>query len=245
MSLLRASSTLVVALLAVSPASGQSGEEIAAIPFESIPGNVRVEAGSPITLDASVTIVESLTTVGSIESQSGGYVFPDGTVQVTASTTEGTTANQGLYGNRIVDMVPPQPFTEVCFKQGQRFVDIHAVSETTVGGACLPGDLGWIIERDQRSSEKWSSARASCLLDGLRLPEPFEWLYSCDEAGDLGLNSMIGDWEWTSNSSIPIIVSASGIAVSTAGLSSCGHGNWGWAGKSDGDENVYSYRCLR
>ncbi|ETX08737.1 MAG: hypothetical protein ETSY2_03630 [Candidatus Entotheonella gemina] len=54
---------------------------------------------------------------------------------------------------------------------------------------CLPGDIGWIIEADERPMESWEMAKAECLKFGMRLPEPFEFLFSCTNAEGFGLLS--------------------------------------------------------
>ncbi len=238
---------LAIASLA-SADSGLGENEIQAIPFETIPDGVSAVAAGGITLDANVSVSQGITAGGAIQAAAVGFQFPDGTIQSTAAiSTIGTTANSGLYGNTIADITPPLPFTEICLKQGQVLGDIHIVSEGTTGGSCEPGDIGWIIERDQRSATTWDSARIECLLIGMRLPELFEWLYSCNNAALFGLNDMEGDWEWSSNSLVPRQFGGvySGGGVSTAGNPTCRHGGWGWAPRHDGTSESLEYRCIR
>lgn len=223
------------------------GDQINEIPFESLPGDSLVQGAGGIQLQSHVTVSGNLTAVGIVESAAGGVRYPDGTLQTTAAgTPEGYSANAGMYSNRIADFIPSQPFSEICFKNGQIFGDIHATSESTAGGACVPGDLGWVIERNQRTAVFWEEARVVCLLIGMRLPEPFEFQYSCREAGDYGLNSMTGDWEWASNGAAPIQISSThGLGVVRAGLSSCNSAGAGWVGTSTQVSDTGAFRCLR
>ena len=121
--------------------------------------------------------------------------------QTSVATLRSTTSNDGLYSNTIFDGTPPRPYTEVCFVDGAVRSDVHYVSEPTDGGNCLPGDIGWIIERDERPDLVWFDAKMTCLLDEMRLPEPFEWAFSCNRQDELGLHDMTGNIEWGSNSS--------------------------------------------
>lgn len=227
------------------PQPAPAQEPFTAIPFESLPDGTLVQGAGGISLDGNAGVTQNLTVAGTIESLTGGFVFPDGTVQSTAAkAVEGESANAGLYDNRIVAMVPLQPYSEICFKSGQVFGDIHVVSESPAGGACVPGDRGFLVERNQRTGANWEDARLACLLSEMRLPEAFEWLIACNNAGTYGLNSMTGDWEWASNSAYPIS-SVNGIAVNAAGLTGCNTGSWGFAGNSSNSANTFSFRCVR
>ncbi len=224
----------IAALLYVT-ATGASGQERPAAEIEG-------DEISAISFDTAV----GLTATGVIESSSG-FRFPDGTTQSTASISIiGTTANSGLYGNTIADITPPLPFTEICFTQGQVLSDIHVIPKSTAGGNCVPGDVGWIIEQDRRPAATWDSAKVDCLLDGMRLPEVFEWLYSCNNAVLFGL-SMEGEWEWSSNSSVPRDDggSTTGAAVNTVGNPTCTNGGWRWVTRQDGLSDSHQYRCVR
>ena len=139
------------------------------------------------------------------------------------------------------------PFeTMICFKQGQVFGDVHVISESTAGGNCLPGDLGWVIERNQRPASFWENARVACLLEGMRLPEPFEFQYSCRNAASYGLNAMTGDWEWSSNSAAPIFISSlQGLGVTRIGLASCNSSGAAWVGNSNQISDSGTFRCVR
>lgn len=231
--------TLALALVISGPLQAQD-PPIVEIPFESIPDGTQVQAAGGITLDGNVAVNQNLTAQGVIESAAGGFKFPDGSVQTTASS------GPGIYNNRIVLMTPAQPFSEVCFKQGSIFGDIHVSSESSAGGNCLPGDVGYIIERNQRTAARWENAQVQCLLDGMRLPETFEWLYSCYNAATFGLNEMVGDWEWASSVSIPLYANnISRISVSKAGLSGCSFGSFDSVAQGNGAASIFPYHCVR
>lgn len=232
----------LVALAAFGPYRAAAQEPIVEIPFESLPDGTLVQGAGGITLDGDVTVNQDLSVAGVVQS-GAGIAFPDGTVQTTAAV-EGASANYGLYNNRIVLMTPSQIYSEICFKSGQIFGDVHATSETTAGGSCVPGDRGLLIERNQRSAANWEDARLQCLHEGLRLPETFEWFVGCNNAATYGLNNMTGDWEWASNTAYPT-VDPNGIAVHAAGLSGCNTGSWGFVGNSANGATSFTYRCLR
>lgn len=240
----------LAALSALFPAKAEEIEgngQINEIPFETIPGDSLIQGAGGIGLQADVTVSGNLTATGVVESAAGGFRYPDGTFQITAAgASEGFSANSGIYANRIANFVPSQPFSEICFKNGQVLGDIHVGSESTQGGNCVPGDIGWVIERNQRPIELWVDARVVCLLEGMRLPEPFEFQFSCRNAATFGLNSMTGDWEWSSNSAAPIQVNGvHGVGVARAGLSSCNSAGANWIGTSSQVSDLDFFRCLR
>jgi hypothetical protein len=239
--------TFLTATLCCLPAlpTLAQGAEIQEIPFESIPGDVTVVTTEPIILDSDTGVTGNFSSNGSVEAQTEGFYFPDGTLQSTAAFTTGVSANNGLYNNRIVEMTPPLPYTEVCFKSGSVSTDIHSVSEPTTGGSCVPGDLGWIIERDERTAQPWELAKVECLLLGMRLPEAFEYLYSCINSGSFGLNDMTGAWKWASNTATSGVGTTSYVGVSVIGSGSCHHGSVSSVGRSDGGFATLGFRCLR
>lgn len=164
-------------------------------------------AASQTTL---LSVSGGITADGEIESQFGGFVFPDGTVQTTAaipslsaSASGSLTANAGLYENRIPDILPPFPYSEICFKNTIALTDVHELSEPTAGGNCAPGDIGWIIERETRGNAHWATAKGTCLRDGMRLPEPFEIFWSTLQNSSVQLidPQLAG---WASNSAIVV-----------------------------------------
>jgi len=181
-----------------------------------------LDEGSEESLTVTPTVI---TASGVIESGVGGFRFPDGSLQQTAAN-QGGSANSGLYNNRIPDREFSSAFTEVCFGDGAVNADIHTVAESTAGGNCLPGDLGWIIERDERSAQTWEFAKAQCLLEGMRLPEPFELKYSCKNAAIFGLSDMTDDFEWSSNTATVNIrdAIAGGVIAPSMGEGNCSNG---------------------
>ncbi len=155
------------------------------------------------------------------------------------------TPNAGQYSNRIADVTPPLPFTEVCIKGGSVLVDQHLVSESTrTGPNCDPGDTGWILEQNERSAGiSWELAKMECLKDGMRLPEPFEFKYSCVNAASFGLNDMEGNWEWASNS-------AAGpegrIAATILGRVNCNSGSTGSVANGvTNSDGQHGFRCAK
>ena len=157
-----------------------------------------------------------------------------------------TTTNDGLYSNRIADLTPPRAYTEVCLFGGSILVDLHDVSESAEGGNCEPGDIGWIIEREERVADTWVEAKADCLLDGMRLPEPFEWVFSCVRDGALGLTGLrSGSWEWVSNAAHPTQNQdeegePDRLQTGIMGDGSCDAMNGGLI-----NSDLYGYRCVR
>lgn len=155
----------------VSPAN----DAISSITFDTIPAGYSLKAAT-IDLIGDVRVEGNVSVNGLIQPSSQGIEFPDGSIQVTACTTSdlGSTANAGLYSNVIVEMTPPEMYTEICIKDGSVLADIHVGGESSAGGNCIPGDTGWIIERDQRAALTWPEARMKCLTIGMRLPEMFD-----------------------------------------------------------------------
>jgi len=233
---------VTTAALSVAFASGQLIDEI---PMDTIPDETRV-VGNPIGLEGDVLVSGELETTT-------GVRFSDGSLQSTAAApelcTEGTqslTTNGGIYSNRIADFTPPEPYSEICFKSGDIFSDIHTVSESTAGGACTPGDVGWIIERSERSlgATSWTTARTECLKDGMRLPEYFEWTLACQNDTFFGVLQMTDNWEWASNEARFLSDGAvSGLGGATLGNGSCSHGVWQWSSRELGGTTLSFFRC--
>lgn len=160
----------------------------------------------------------------------------------------GTTANQGMYSNQIPNMTPPAAYTEVCFKGGTTQYDAHASSESTAGGNCVPGDTGYVIEKDERTTNNWTLARQTCLQYGMRLPEPFEWKLSCKNAATWSLSNMTGNYEWASNSTFANLNGANyyGVVSLTAGSTGCLDLSNAWIGYfSSPTEQSRVFRCVR
>ncbi len=156
------------------------------------------------------------------------------------------TANNGMYSNRIILMTPPAAYTEICFKSGSTYYDAHASSESTASGNCVPGDVGYIIEKNERTANFWELAKQTCLQNNMRLAEPFEWKLSCKNAATWSLVGMTGNWEWASNFSLPMYGgSDSGVASALFGGSGCSYATWNWVGGNNGYEGSYVFRCAR
>lgn len=145
-----------------------------------------------------------------VESRSGGFEFPDATIQNTAaaaeelaedaaSSTRSLSVREGLYDNRIRGFTHALAFVEVCFKDGSILSDQNDAGTSTTGGNCEPGDVGWILEANNRAEAEWTSARETCLHLGMRLPEIFEFQFSCRNADSLGLSAEISAFEWMMN----------------------------------------------
>lgn len=205
------------------------------------------EAGGVVP--PQVTFGGGLEVGGTIDAKSG-IRFPDGTVQLTAAgSPPDLTANAGLYNNRIVEFSPPAAYTEVCFKEGEVQFDIHTFGESTTGGSCVPGDVGWVIERDERTAEPWEDARVTCLLVGMRLPEPFEFKFSCLRDGLMGLSDIAeeGETEWAANAALPLLNGdhVAGVGVASLGGVECKFGGWGWVALNIPFESAVPYRCVR
>jgi|GEM_PF-5834224 len=210
-----------------------------------------------VLLTQSVHGQAALKVSGEIET-TAGIRFPDGSLQTTASgsaaadtISRSLTGNSGLYSNVISDFVPPLSYTEVCFKDGMVLSDVHTLSESPSGGSCEPGDTGWIIERLERASSAamaWVNARAECLRDGMRLPEYFEWHYTCNNAGLFGVSDMTDNFEWVSNEASVIDTDANGLAgnaVGVQGSGSCGHAGFGFASRTNSAIDSFQFRCAR
>ena len=240
---------LMATTLLTLPLSSFAQTEIAAIPFETIPEGVDfVAGGQPIGMQADTAVTGQLSATGTVSSDTG-FLFPDGSVQVTAGVAaSGASANEGLYGNTIPDISPPNAYTEVCFKGGTFESDFHDGGESTAGGDCIPGDTGWIIERFVRTTATWTAAKAQCLMDGLRLPEPFEWQFSCDNAAEFALVGMTDAFEWSSNTASSQFITSSlgSVYASVMGGGSCARAGIAGLGLTSSDgRGSFPYRCVR
>ncbi len=163
----------------------------------------------------------------------------------------GLTAAGGMYNNRIISMNPPAAYTEVCFKSGATYYDARSAGAATGGGNCSVGDVGYVIEKNQRNGVMWEAARQTCLQNNMRLPEPFEWKLSCKNSATWGLSSMPSGYEWASNSFFPMFDSPNGVYATVSiifGGSGCGYSNWAGAtigGNVAGWEDTRVFRCAR
>ncbi len=155
------------------------------------------------------------------------------------------TPNVGQYANRIPAFAPPNNYTEICVSGGSVAFETKLAGQSTAGGACEPGDIGWVIEQDQRTADTWEMAKMDCLVASMRLPEPFEWKFSCKNESDYGLNDMTGDQEWASNTTLHDEGSAHGVVAVVMGLSSCSHGGEFWVAALNGSEQSTPFRCVK
>lgn len=158
-----------------------------------------------------------------------------------------TTGNQGMYSNQIVLMTPPAAYTEVCFKGGSTQYDAHASSASTAGGNCVPGDTGYIVEKNERTAAAWEAAKQTCLQYGMRLSEPFEWSLACKNAGTWSLTSMTGNYEWASNIAISNAAEGSiyGVSTTEAGAAGCDDFYGAKVGATNNTEDTKVFRCFR
>lgn len=251
----------MILLISLSTAWSSCPESDAAqsteLSFDIVPGNYRfVSQSEPILLQGTVEVSQDLGVDGTVESENGGFRFPDGSLQTTAAidgASMGTLSpNIGLYSNRIPDLSHSASYVEVCFKGGAILNDQHLGGGATSGGNCLPGDVGWIIETGERSARTWEMAKAHCLAYGLRLPEPFEFKYCCKEAGPLGMADMTDAWEWAGNTAMLVTHNAGGCVYDRHGLAAplfgsggCNFSVIGWVAVNNGEESSYPFRCAR
>ena len=87
--------------------------------------------------------------------------------------------------------------------------------------------------------------KKTCLENGMRLPEPYEYKVSCVDAATFGLSSMTGNWEWSSNFALPKFNINGGVGVAVMGGSGCNYAGWDWVGKSDGIQGSAAFRCVK
>jgi len=159
------------------------------------------------------------------------------------------TANSGLYSNLIPNLSLSVAYTEVCFPVGaaQPLYDVHSAGGSTAGGSCAPGAIGFIIEKNRRTSAVWENAKQTCLLNGMRLPEPFEYKLACKNVVSGGNTWQINNIsssgaEWASN-----FVSQSGGSINAVTMgdntSQCYKSGSGQVG--GGGEDPFPFRCVR
>lgn len=239
-------------LLLATPAPRVFAQElIQEIPFDSIPGKTQL-AGEVISLMGDVGIgttspTATLTVAGTIQSQTGGYVFPDSSVQTTAAASVidvgSRSVDGGLYNNRIPDFTHNAAYVEFCVKNGAGVTDFNGPGTSTAGGNCVPGDRGWLIEVFERPALSWSEAKLKCLTLGMRLPELFEFQVSCFRSASWGLANMADNYEWASNAGTIWLGSGNGFLGIVAGNTSCNIGSITFVVRQDGQVGTANYRC--
>ncbi len=205
--------------------------------------------GQPITLEGDTVVSGHLATSGLVETDLG-VRFADGSVQSAANLDGSATANQGFYSNSIAAFSPPFAYTEICFKNVGIQFDIHSISEPTAGGDCLPGDTGFVIEKKERGEHvtlSWTQARANCLMDDMRLLEPFEWQIACANAGTFQLDELTDvRGEWVSNTAT--IVPSEGntaLIAPVSGRFTCVSFTPGTIANTSHNQSMYEWRCGR
>lgn len=90
-------------------------------------------------------------------------------------------------------------------------------------------------------------AKAECLKFDMRLPEPFEFLFSCTNAEGFGLLNMTGNWEWDSNMAIPNLRDGDNrIGAAVSGRGGCNFSGLGTVGETrNGSQSVFNFRCAK
>lgn len=102
---------------------------------------------------------------------------------------------------------------------------------------CPPGSVAvseqYCIEVAQHDTAEFSTASIICGQQNGRLCTWSEWWIACYKADELGIQSTVGDWEWTNNAA------NADNYVRVVGLSSCTHSSTsvGWYGLQR------SFRC--
>lgn len=188
---------------------------------------------------------------GIIHSKDGGFMFPDGTVQASAAAggvesleaIRRLSVNQGRYDNRIPEFTHSAAYVEICFVGGSILVDENDADDPTAGGSCEVGDVGWIIERSERTAMDWTAAKAECLKIGMRLPEVFEYQLTCDNAAMIGIIDMGNNYEWSSNQAIVDFDGHIGPVVVTLGNGTCYAANMGRVASTSVIRDSLNYRC--
>ncbi len=225
------------------------------VDFETIPEGLILRSPE-IVLDGDVRANGALSVQGEVESTAGGFRFPDGSVQTTASggalaeQIGSLSPNLGLYSNRIPDISHGPSYVEVCFNGGPPWIDQHVSGGATAGGYCQPGDVGWIMETYERTAETWEMAKERCLEFGMRLPEPFEFKYCCKRAVSLGIPDLANGYEWAGNTATLLSITEGGpsdrhgLAAPLFGAG-CNYAVIGWIAVINGEESSYSFRCVR
>jgi hypothetical protein len=108
-------------------------------------------------------------------------------------------SGSGRYFNKISNVTLIQDFVEICFTGTGVASDVHVGGGSSLGGNCVPGVTGYILELIPRSTDTWASARGACLGENMRLPEPFELQFACEDAVAFGFGSNFDATGWASN----------------------------------------------
>ncbi|MCY4644729.1 MAG: hypothetical protein OXB88_08945 [Bacteriovoracales bacterium] len=165
----------------------------------------------------------------------------------TGAQSNGETMPTGAYNNRIALLTLDVPYSEICFKNGSTYMDIHEKGESTRGGQCLPGqDIGFIIEKNKRGGTSWYMAKKTCLENGMRLPETIEWKMACFHEKEWNLVNMANGGEWVGNSPTPFFRdNGSGIGSHILGKRGCHDIDNRIVAYSSGYSANHAFRCVR
>ncbi len=219
--------------------------------------NVNLAPTGTGTVDAASKRITNLATpTASTDASTKGYVDA-ASATVAPDAVFSITSIAGLYNNLIATITPSLDYTEVCFKSGVTKYDIHAGGEATtaaasVGGSggvgsndCVPGDVGFIIERDERVTQQWHLAKEICVQNNMRLPEPFEWKLACTYSATWSMINMTGAQEWASNHPDTFYEAAHYTGVVSFGATGCNYSAHGYLGSTSSDISTSPFRCVR
>lgn len=219
-------------------------------PGEKLEVNGNIKLSGDTSGNPAYKITNVAAPINSSDVATKGYVdaLDTGGSSTTNTIDNSLTGNSGLYSNTIVDTTPGNPYTEVCIKNSNLLFDQHNESSSTQGGNCVPGDIGYIIEKNENPAARWTLAKVECLKKGMRLPESFEWQLACLNNDSAGLSKMIGsnEFEWTGNTALMLLGNYDGgtYAPTAGGYNNCDQGNRGGIVSYQGSPE-YAYRCVR
>ena len=151
--------------------------------------------------------------------------------------------------NKIPSLKHALAFVEICYdyESGSLKKDEHPAGGPTdeEGGSCHPGDVGIVVEKDERKALTWPEAANNCLASGMRLPTAEEWQILCLNEEEWGLDDMTGNWEWASKGQFPMFLGGrAGMAVTLYGDKDCVTASFSFVASFDGGElGEASYRC--
>jgi hypothetical protein len=149
-------------------------------PGEKLEVNGNIKLTGDTSGNPAYKITNVIAPTGNSDVATKGYVDAAG------GSGEGS---NGEYTNKIPDATPPNAYSEICFKGGTTKYDNHSSSETTQGGNCVPGDPGFVIEKNTRGKANHDEARFSCVSLGMRLPEMDEFSFAMKHASEAGINA--------------------------------------------------------
>ena len=123
----------------------------------------------------------------------------DGALGASPAPGPGPGDHPGLYDNRIANTRLDLPFIEICWRAGEIAGDNHIGGGKTAGGACNPGDAGFLITQESVGDLSWAEAKMTCATYGMRLPEITELNAAACWAPTLGITSPKTEWGWAGN----------------------------------------------